>query len=44
MNRVVHIIKATGIAGAEKHLLTLLPALNRENRRRSSSTPYRPRA
>ena len=30
MNRVVHIIKATGIAGAEKHLLTLLPALNRE--------------
>ena len=31
MNRVVHIIKATGIAGAEKHLLTLLPALEREN-------------
>lgn len=30
MNRVVHIIKATGIAGAEKHLLTLLPALDRE--------------
>ena len=30
MSRVVHVIKATGIAGAEKHLLTLLPALNRE--------------
>ena len=30
MNRVVHIIKATGIAGAENHLLTLLPALDRD--------------
>ena len=30
MNRVLHIIKATGIAGAEKHLLSLLPALDRE--------------
>ncbi|MDP6792909.1 MAG: glycosyltransferase [Anaerolineales bacterium] len=30
MTRLVHIIKATGIAGAEQHLLTLLPALDRE--------------
>lgn len=30
MNRVVHIIKATGIAGAENHLLALLPALDRD--------------
>lgn len=27
--RVVHIIKATGIAGAERHLLTLLPGLRK---------------
>jgi len=27
-NRVVHIVKATGIHGAEKHLLTLLSGLN----------------
>ncbi|MDP6792622.1 MAG: glycosyltransferase, partial [Anaerolineales bacterium] len=30
MNRVLHIIKATGIAGAENHLLALLPALDRD--------------
>ena len=30
MNRVVHIIKATGIAGAENHLLALLPALDKD--------------
>lgn len=27
--RVVHIIKATGVAGAERHLLTLLPGLRK---------------
>ncbi len=27
--KVVHIIKATRIAGAERHLMTLLPALKR---------------
>ncbi|MDL1900863.1 hypothetical protein FBR02_08845, partial [Anaerolineae bacterium CFX9] len=29
--RVVHIIKATGIAGAERHLLTLLPGLRQHH-------------
>ncbi len=30
MIRIVHIIKATGVvAGAEKHLLSLLPAMDR---------------
>ncbi len=31
MNRIVHIIKATGIAGAEQHLITMLPELDQRN-------------
>tara|TARA_B100000959_G_C14949403_1_gene611262 strand:+ start:439 stop:1626 length:1188 start_codon:yes stop_codon:yes gene_type:complete len=31
VNRIVHIIKATGIAGAEQHLITMLPELDRQS-------------
>tara|TARA_B100000029_G_scaffold435252_1_gene449135 strand:- start:25280 stop:26470 length:1191 start_codon:yes stop_codon:yes gene_type:complete len=31
VNRIVHIIKATGIAGAEQHLITMLPELDQRN-------------
>ena len=30
MKRIAHIIKATGIAGAERHLITMLPELDRQ--------------
>ena len=30
MKRITHIIKATGIAGAERHLITMLPELDRQ--------------
>ena len=31
MNRITHIIKATGIAGAERHLITMLPELDSQS-------------
>ena len=31
MNRIVHIIKATGIAGAEQHLITMLPEFDKRS-------------
>ena len=31
MNRITHIIKATGISGAERHLITMLPELDSES-------------
>ena len=31
MNRITHIIKTTGIAGAERHLITMLPELDNQS-------------